>query len=238
MKTFSQFISEASLFDLNEDSVQYAKDLLRRKEGFRDTPYWDVNALRAGYGSDTYTDKDGRVHRVTSSTRVSRDDAERDLERRTREFMSNARREVGDREWDRLHPRAQAALTSTAYNYGSIGRSGANVADLARSGNLDALAKDYETRLSAHDKGINAARRRHEAEMIRNTKYDGTSTPQSAPKPTPTPSTKGALDTPAPTRVLAKEKGKTGELDLTTRKFTKRDWSNTEGSRYKSKGGK
>lgn len=59
------------------------------------------------------------------------------------------------------------------------------------------------------------------------------------PKPTTTkPTTKGALDTPSPTRVLAKLKGKTGELDKSTNKFSKRDWSQPEGSRYKSYGGK
>ena len=54
----------------------------------------------------------------------------------------------------------------------------------------------------------------------------------------PKPTTKGALDTPAPTRVLAKLKGKTGELDKTTNKFTQRGWSQPEGSRYKAFGGK
>jgi len=49
---------------------------------------------------------------------------------------------------------------------------------------------------------------------------------------------KGSLDTPAKTKVLAKEKGQTGELDLVTRKFTKKDWSDTESSRYKAFGGK
>ncbi len=60
----------------------------------------------------------------------------------------------------------------------------------------------------------------------------GASTP-SAPS-----GTKGSLDAPAQTRVLAKFKGKSGELDKTTGKFTARDWSNTEGSRYKAFGGK
>jgi flagellum-specific peptidoglycan hydrolase FlgJ len=56
--------------------------------------------------------------------------------------------------------------------------------------------------------------------------------------PTPRAGTKGSLNTPAPTRVLAKLKGQSGELDKTTGKFTKRDWSQPEGDRYKSKGGK
>lgn len=58
------------------------------------------------------------------------------------------------------------------------------------------------------------------------------------PTPAPKPNTKGSLDTPSPTRVLAKLKGKTGELDKSTGKFAKRDWSQPEGSRYKSYGGK
>jgi flagellum-specific peptidoglycan hydrolase FlgJ len=60
----------------------------------------------------------------------------------------------------------------------------------------------------------------------------------SVAKPSPSAGTKGSLDTPAPTRVLAKLKGKSGELDKTTGKFSKRDWSEPEGSRYKAYGGK
>jgi len=49
---------------------------------------------------------------------------------------------------------------------------------------------------------------------------------------------KGSLDAPSPTKVLARLKGKSGELDKTTGKFTSRNWSDTEGSRYKAFGGK
>jgi len=59
-----------------------------------------------------------------------------------------------------------------------------------------------------------------------------------AAKPAPKTGTQGSLDTPSPTRVLAKLKGKTGELDKTTGKFSQRGWSQPEGSRYKSFGGK
>ena len=54
----------------------------------------------------------------------------------------------------------------------------------------------------------------------------------------PKPSVKGALNSPSPVRVLAKLKGKTGELNKSTGKFTKRNWSSTEGGRYKKYGGK
>jgi len=73
---------------------------------------------------------------------------------------------------------------------------------------------------------------------IARTYGSGAAGASSAAKPSPKPNTKGSLDTPSPTRVLAKLKGKTGELDKSTGKFAKRDWSEPEGSRYKSRGGK
>lgn len=49
---------------------------------------------------------------------------------------------------------------------------------------------------------------------------------------------KGSLDKPEPTRVLAKLKGKSGELNKKTGEFTERGWSKPEGKRYKDYGGK
>lgn len=69
-------------------------------------------------------------------------------------------------------------------------------------------------------------------------KLGGGSTPTTPTSSVSSTPSKGSLDTPAKTKVLAREKGQTGELDLVTRKFTKRDWSDTEGSRYKAFGGK
>ena len=46
-----------------------AFDLIKRFEGFRTTPYWDVNAYRTGYGSDTVTLADGSSpsHQITGT---------------------------------------------------------------------------------------------------------------------------------------------------------------------------
>jgi hypothetical protein len=52
----------------------------------------------------------------------------------------------------------------------------------------------------------------------------------------PSPSTKS--EPSKPVKVLAKLKGKTGELDKSTGKFTQRNWSEPEGTRYKAYGGK
>jgi GH24 family phage-related lysozyme (muramidase) len=142
-----------------------AASLLRAKEGFRERAYWDVNAWRTGYGSDTVTRADGTIEKVTKDTVVTREDAERDLARRTAEFEQSAAQSVGADIWAGLPPRARAALTSITYNYGSLPSS---VANAARSGDLEAVAASVEG-LKTHNGGINAKRRQEEADIIRGT---------------------------------------------------------------------
>lgn len=140
-----------------------ALSLLRGFEGFRETPYYDVNADRIGYGSDTITNADGSVRRVRKGDRVSRADAERDLSRRAGEFAQGARGKIGGDAWDALPGGAKAALTSVAYNYGSIPD---RIVGAARSGDLDALARAVEG-LGSDNNGINRRRRAKEASYIR-----------------------------------------------------------------------
>ena len=71
-------------------------DLTRKFEGFREKPYFDVNAQRVGYGSDTVTTPEGKVVPVTKSTTTTQKDAERDLRRRIEtEFIPKAAAQVG-----------------------------------------------------------------------------------------------------------------------------------------------
>lgn len=140
------------------DHRSIAASILRKEEGFRETPYWDVNAFRTGYGSDTITTTDGKVVRVEKGMRVSREDAERDLGRRLGEFEQRAVGQVGVENWNRLPPAARGALLSTTYNYGSLPRS---VVGAVRGGDVSAVAAAVEG-LSA-----NKGRRRREAAMIR-----------------------------------------------------------------------
>lgn len=101
---------------------------------------------------------------------VSREDAERDLARRTREFANTARKNVSAETWDKLPPNAQAALTSIAYNYGSLSKL-KSVVDAAKSsatsGDMSALANAVR-RLQHHNNGVNAKRRNQEADYIMN----------------------------------------------------------------------
>ena len=142
-----------------------AADFLRRREGFRESPYYDVNAYRGGYGSDTVTMPDGTVVPVRQGMTISREDAERDLARRIPEFTQRAAANIGQDRFDALPPNAQAALISIAYNYGRIPES---IRAAARSGDLAALAQAVAG-LAGDNQGVNAIRRREEAAMIAGT---------------------------------------------------------------------
>lgn len=144
------------------------KSLIRQKEGFREQPYWDVNAWRVGYGSDTITKADGTVVKVEKGMQVSRADAERDLDRRlSTEFMPSVVKAIGKDAFDKLSGAAQASLTSLAYNYGAGAWDGAlaGVAEAAKTGDMQKLAAAIRAK-SGDNGGINAARRNSEANMV------------------------------------------------------------------------
>jgi GH24 family phage-related lysozyme (muramidase) len=144
--------------------ISDAASLLRQKEGFRSSPYWDVNAYRVGYGSDTITKPDGSIVRVTPNVMVTKEDAERDLERRIGNTTSKIVSKVGEQNWEVLPTKTKAALVSVAYNYGHLPN---NVADRVKEGaGLGGIAEAVEA-LQVHNEGVNKARRRHEAALIR-----------------------------------------------------------------------
>ncbi len=152
-----------------------AKELLRLKEGFREQPYWDVNAWRVGYGSDTITREDGAVVRVQPGMRVSRVDAERDLDRRVRnEYMPAAIEAIGQDGWTKLSPAAQAVMVSLSYNYGAgAWKTSLNgVAVAAQSGDPQRIASAIRG-LAGHNNGVNASRRNSEADMVLNVRGSG-----------------------------------------------------------------
>jgi GH24 family phage-related lysozyme (muramidase) len=148
---------------LGEPGRDMAAAMLRRSEGFRPEPYFDRTAFRAGYGSDQITTADGRVVPVTQGTRVTQEDAERDLARRVPEFERRAAAAVGEERFAALPPNVRAALTSVAYNYGTLpGR----IRNAVQSGDVDAIAAAVEG-LAGDNQGINARRRSEEAAVIR-----------------------------------------------------------------------
>ncbi|AIY36970.1 hypothetical protein BA71_02150 [Acinetobacter baumannii LAC-4] len=148
---------------IGNNTVERASSLLRKFEGYNDTAYWDVNAHRVGYGSDTVTDEKGNVTKVTANTKVKKADAERDLERRTRIFAAEARSKVGEKAWDNLPMDTQAALTSVAYNYGALPKS---VVKAVKTGSVEEISTSVRN-LQNHNNGINSKRRNSEADIIK-----------------------------------------------------------------------
>lgn len=138
--------------------IEQAKALLRKEEGFRESPYWDVNAHRVGYGSDTTVTAEGKVVRVTQGMKITRDDAERDLEYRLmKREGAQVQKQLGAT-WDKLSDSARAGLASVGYNYGSLPKS---VVAAARTGDPVAIANAVAA-LPA-----NKTRRQREAALIR-----------------------------------------------------------------------
>ncbi|MBO6858485.1 hypothetical protein [Roseibium sp.] len=140
-----------------------AGSLIRSKEGFRTKAYWDVNAYRTGYGSDTVTKADGTVEKVTKDTVITQADAERDLSRRIAEFQGIAVKSVGVEAWQKLPPRAQAVLTSITYNYGELPE---RLHAAVQSGDLEQIAAAVEG-LRGDNGGVNSKRRQEEADILR-----------------------------------------------------------------------
>lgn len=142
-------------------------DLIARFEGYRDSPYWDVNAYRAGFGSDTTTLADGSVVPIRQGMTVNREDSLRDLDRRIgAEFRPSVINAVGQEAWNALAPGQQAVLDSLAYNYGAgawgKGLRGVTAA-LGTPGYEDDVAAIRT--LASHNDGVNSRRRNEEADL-------------------------------------------------------------------------
>ena len=148
----------------DNSALNQSLNMIKQHEGFKSSTYWDVNAHRLGYGSDTITNLDGSVRRVKKGDTVTREQAELDLSRRTQEFMNSAANTIGKDYFNRLPSTAQASLTSLTYNYGSLDKL-PSVVKAARSGNLMELSRAIEN-LGSHNKGVNRNRRFQEAQYF------------------------------------------------------------------------
>ena len=141
------------------DGVEAAAELIRQREGFIATPEWDVNAYRVGFGSDTITLSDGTVRQVTQGISTTVADANRDLYRRIGEFQQTIIRQIGGDRWAGMNPQQQAALTSIAYNYGSLP---ADIVAAIRTGSVEGVQAAIRAR-GDDNGGINRERRNTEA---------------------------------------------------------------------------
>lgn len=138
-----------------------AAQMVKGFESFISKAKWDVNAYRVGFGSDTVTRANGAIEKVTKDTVVTLEDAQRDLSRRLVEFQDGIQTAIGADTWRSLNDAQQAALTSIAYNYGSLPKR--IVEAIQNGGGPEAVAKAISA-LGADNGGINRNRRQQEAQ--------------------------------------------------------------------------
>lgn len=135
-------------------------------EGFVPKAFYDVNAPRVGWSSDTITDPiTGQQRRVTMDDTISVQDANVDLNARIVGIQNTLAEKIGQDAWDNLPVGAKAAMTSVGYQYGSVPRS---VISAAKSGDPKSISKSIselestpsrraaEAKISLSDKVINA----------------------------------------------------------------------------------
>ena len=144
-----------------------AATVIKRFEGYSSKTYWDVNAWRLGYGSDTLALPNGSFRAVKQGDITNPELAQRDLERRiSSEFLPAIKKAVGEPYWTKLPEPAKVALISITYNYGvGFGRNYPKVVAAARSGDLKALSQEIAS-LQTHNAGINRKRRLTEASLV------------------------------------------------------------------------
>ena len=150
-------------------SQEKSFNLLTQKEGFQATAKYDVNAYRAGFGSDTVTLADGSIQKITQGMTVSRDDASRDLVRRIGEFQDVIKGQIGSERFSAFSGDQQAALTSIAYNYGSLPK---RIIEAVKTGSAKEIADSVRS-LKGDNNGINRGRREAEAKLIENSTSTG-----------------------------------------------------------------
>lgn len=143
-------------------TVGSAAELIKKFEGFRSSPYWDVNAMRAGFGSDTVTLADGSIQKITKGMSVSLTDANRDLERRIGDFQKTIEGQIGVNTFRGMNQDQQAALTSIAYNYGSLPQ---RIVDAIKTGNVETITTAIKG-LGSDNGGVNKNRRNQEADIF------------------------------------------------------------------------
>ena len=146
----------------NRSLEQQIFDKIAFYEDFQATGKWDVTSYRAGMGSDTTTRADGTIVKVTKGMVVTREDAERDLKRRSKDFAGGVEAQVGSSKWKALPNVVKVSIVSFAYNYGSLNP---KLVKAVKSGDLNNIAAAIRDR-KGDNKGVNAHRRENEASDI------------------------------------------------------------------------
>jgi GH24 family phage-related lysozyme (muramidase) len=157
--------------------VTTAAEFVAEFEGYAGVAYWDVNAYRLGYGSDTEGPEEIPV---TKGMETTKERAIQNLALRVKEFAHEAiygKNGMGADTWLRLTENQRSAILSIVYNYGRL--PSRVVIDLAAPEKTAATIRA----LQSDNGGVNHRRRLAEAQLYLT---GATTAPQPAP-PVPVP---------------------------------------------------
>ena len=121
----TKFYEQKPDVDASYDTKKYdsVTDYLQEVEGFSAKSYYDENAYRYGYGTDTFITADGDSLAVTKRgkmSKISKEDAKKQLEMQIdKTFRKELRTKFGKDFYDELPKGVRIGLESLAYNAGS-----------------------------------------------------------------------------------------------------------------------
>ena len=134
--------SNASFSGKTYDNVT---DWLSEVEGFSEKSYWDVDAYRYGYGTDTFITAEGDSLAVTKRGRmskISKEEAKKQLEMQIEKtFRKELRTKFGKDYYNNLPKSVRIGLESLAYNAGSdLNDSGGKIKKAIQDGDFNKAA--------------------------------------------------------------------------------------------------
>jgi GH24 family phage-related lysozyme (muramidase) len=141
---------------------------IQRHEGFRSTPYWDVNGYAIGYGQHT-NPLTGRP--VQPGDFIDKSQADSLLSSAIQPYADTVQRQLGADSWNSLTANQQNALTDYAYNYGSLTPDvKAAVQQYQQTGDASVVGDALIRRGEINNGGILMPRRQDEADAFVNDK--------------------------------------------------------------------
>ena len=141
---------------------------IKKHEGFRSTPYWDVNGYAIGYGQHT-NPLTGRP--VQPSDFIDKSAADSLLSSAIQPYADRVYGQVGPDIWNKMTANQQNAMVDLAYNYGSVPKDvlGA-VKQWDQTGDASVVSDALIARGQRDNGGILMNRRQDEADAFANDK--------------------------------------------------------------------